>query len=133
MLGLIDQMQWALAATAFTSLAVGLALIFAIAVDEAQVRRWDVNLLKVLGAPHRVLSRSLDLEFAALGLAAACVGTLAALAVGAAVATLLIDVPWSPAWRGQSLLLLVLPVTAALAARLAMRRVLAERPVAFLR
>ena len=49
------------------------------------------------------------------------------------MATLLIDVPWSPAWRGQSLLLVLLPVTAAVAARLAMRRVLAERPVAFLR
>ena len=52
---------------------------------------------------------------------------------GAAVATLLIDVQWSPAWRGQLLLLVLLPVTAAVAARLAMRRVLAERPVAFLR
>jgi putative ABC transport system permease protein len=133
MLGLVDQLQWALAATALTSLAVGLVLVFAIAVDEAQVRRWDVNLLKILGARHRVLRRSLDLEFAALGFAAACVGTLAALAVGAAAATWLLDVPWVPAWKSQSLLMLLLPVTAALAARLAMRRVLRERPVAFLR
>ena len=133
MLGLIDQMQWALAATALTSLAVGLALVFAIAADEAQVRRWDVNLMKILGARHRVLIRSLDLEFAALGLAAAFVGTLAALAVGATVATYLVDVPWTPAWQGQTLLLLLLPATAAAAARLAMRGVLAEKPVAFLR
>lgn len=133
MLGLIDQMQWALAATALTSLAVGLALVFAIAADEAQVRRWDVNLMKILGARHRILIRSLDLEFATLGLAAAFVGTLAALAVGAAVATYLVDVPWTPAWQGQTLLLVLLPVTAAVAARLAMRSVLAEKPVAFLR
>jgi putative ABC transport system permease protein len=133
MLGLIDQLQWALAATAFTSLAVGLALVFAIAVDEAQVRRWDVNLLKVLGARHRVLRRSVDLEFAVLGVASACVGSLAALAVGAAAAARFLDVPWAPVWWSQAALLLALPVTAASAARFAMRRVLAKKPVAFLR
>jgi putative ABC transport system permease protein len=133
MLGLIDQMQWALAATALTSLAVGIALVFAIAVDQAQVRRWDVNLMKVLGARHRMLSRSLDLEFAVLGLAAAFVGTIVALGVGAAVATFLVDVPWIPAWRSQALLMLLLPITAAVAARLSMQRVLAEKPIVFLR
>jgi putative ABC transport system permease protein len=132
MLGLIDQMQWALAATALTSLAVGLALVFAIAADEAQVRRWDVNLLKVLGARHGLLRTSLDLEFGLLGLAAALVGVVAAAAMGAAVAVWLLEVQWSPAWRAQAALLFALPLMTMIAARLAMRRVLRERPTVFL-
>jgi len=132
LLGLLDQLQWALAATAATALAVGLALVFAIATDEAEVRRRDVNLMKVLGARHGLLRRSLDIEFALLALLAAIVGTAAALGVAAAVATWLVDVPWEPAWRSQAAVLLALPLVASVAARLAMRGVLREKPLAFL-
>lgn len=132
-LGFVDQLQWALAATAFVSLAVGLVLVFAIAADEARARRWDVNLLKVLGARHRTLRRSLDLEFGIVGLAAAFLGTLVALGIAAGIALRFLDVAWAPAWRGPALLVVAMPVIVAAAARLAMRRVLAQKPVAFLR
>lgn len=132
MLGLIDQMQWALAATALTSLAVGFALVFGIAADEAQARRRDVNLLKVLGAGHGLLRRSITAEFAVLGALAAVSGVLVSALLGAVVARYFLEVAWVGAWLPQIAVVVVTPLLAVVAARLAMRRVLRERPTVFL-
>jgi len=133
LLGLLDQLQWAISATAVTTLAVGLLLVFAIARDEAQVRRFDVNMLKVLGAPHGLVRRSIDIEFGVLGLGAALVGCGAGAAVCAVLAAGPLDVAWSPAWASLLLVAVVLPLVSTGAARLAMRGVLSERPAALLR
>lgn len=133
LLGLLDQLQWAITATAVTSLAVGLLLVFAIARDEAQVRRWDVNMLKVLGARHGLVRRSIDVEFAVLGLGAGLVGCAAGAAVCAVLAMGPLDVAWSPPWKALVLVIASLPIISTLAARVAMRGVLAERPLALLR
>ena len=74
LLGLIDQLQWALAGSAALSLVVGWLLVTALARDAARERRWEINLLKVLGAELRDLRRSLDVEFAVLGGLAALAG-----------------------------------------------------------
>lgn len=126
-LGLLTQLRWAVAATAWTALAVGLVLIFAIARDEAEERRWDINLMKVLGARHGLLRASVTAEFAVLGSLAALVGCAISLAASAALALGLLDVRWSPAWTPLAAVALVLPAVAAATARLAMRRVLREK------
>jgi len=133
LLGLLDQLQWAITATAVTSLAVGLLLVFAIARDEAQVRRWDMNMLKILGARHGLVRRSIDVEFGVIGFSAGLVGCAAGAGVCAVLAVGLLDVAWSPAWKPLGLVIVVLPLISTLAARIAMRGVLAERPLALLR
>ncbi|MFN2375884.1 MAG: ABC transporter permease [Candidatus Binatia bacterium] len=128
-LTLLSQLRWAVAATAWTALAVGLLLVFAIARDEAERRRWDFNLMKVLGARHGLLRASVAVEFAVLGAVAAAVGIAIGVAGAAAIALGVLEVPWQPAWLPLLLVAVVMPLVAAVTARLAMRRVLREKPL----
>ncbi|HYC00950.1 MAG TPA: FtsX-like permease family protein [Candidatus Limnocylindrales bacterium] len=128
-LDLLQQLQWAVSATAWTALAVGLALIFAIARDEADQRRWDLNLTKVLGAPHSLLRASVAIEFAALGVSAAIVGCTIGVAGCAVLATTLLEAELALAWPALLGVVAGLPFLTALTARMAMRGVLQERPL----
>ncbi len=132
-LGLINQLQWALGATTFTSLLVGFLLVVAIARDEARARRADVNLLKVLGAQHGLLRRSIDTEFALLALAATAVGVGTSMAIGAVLAYGFFDTEVASASSTSLAVLGVLPFLTVVTARFATRSVLAGRPSLFLR
>ena len=132
-LGLLKQLQWAVSATAWTALAVGLALIFAIARDEADQRRWDLNLAKVLGARHSLLRTSIAVEFATLGLSAAVVGSILAAIGCGLLARGLLDTRAVFAWQPLLGVVAALPLLTAVTARVAMRKVLRERPLISLR
>jgi putative ABC transport system permease protein len=132
MLGLVDQLQWALAGSAGLSLAVGWLLVTALARDAARARRWEINLLKVLGAELRDIRRALDLEFALLGGLAALAGSVASVAAAAVLARFVVEVPWTPALAPLAAPLLGIPLVCVLSARAAARGVLRERPLALL-
>lgn len=132
-LGLLTQLQWAVSATAWTALAVGLALIFAIARDEADQRRWDLNLAKILGARHSLLRTSIAIEFAALGAVSALVGCALGAVGCALIASGLLDTRATLAWQPLLAVAVALPMLTAGTARFAMRRVLRERPLLSLR
>jgi len=132
LLALASRLEWALAGTAALSLCVGIAVVFAIARDQARARRLETNLLKVLGADFRRVRAALDLEYGALGLAAALAGSAVCALASALLARLVLDVPWRPAWEPLALAALCVPLACVLAARLAARRVLRERPLALL-
>jgi putative ABC transport system permease protein len=131
-LGLIDQLQWALAGSAGLSLAVGWLLVTALARDAARARRWEINLLKVLGAELRDIRRALDLEFALLGGLAALAGVTTSLAAAAVLARWVVEVPWTPALASLAAPLLGIPLVCVLSARAAARGVLREHPLALL-
>jgi len=130
--GLVGQLQWALSGAAWLSLGVGWLLVVALARDAARARRWETNLLKVLGAEPRDIRRALDLEFAALGtLAALCGAGLGAM--GAAVlARVVLEQPAAAPAPSLALLVLGIPLSCAATARGACRSVLRERPLALL-
>jgi putative ABC transport system permease protein len=132
LLGLVDQLQWALAGSAGLSLAVGWLLVIALARDAARARRWEINLLKVLGAELRDIRRALDLEFALLGGLAALAGSALSVAAAAVLAWGVLEVTWSPALAPLAVPLLGIPVVCVLSARVAARGVLRERPLALL-
>jgi putative ABC transport system permease protein len=132
LLGLIDQLQWALAGSALLSLAVGWLLVTALARDAARERRWEINLLKVLGAELRDIRRCLDVEFALLGGLAALAGSGASLAAAAALAAWVLDVPWTPALAPLAVSLVGIPTLCIACARIAAHRILRERPLALL-
>jgi putative ABC transport system permease protein len=132
MLGLIDQLQWALAGSAALSLAVGWLLVTALARDAARERRWEINLLKVLGAELRDIRRCLDVEFALLGGSAALAGTATSVLAAAVLARWVVEVPWAPALAPLALPLFGIPAVCVACARIAARAVLRERPLALL-
>jgi putative ABC transport system permease protein len=132
LLGLIDQLQWALAGSAGLSLGVGWMLVLALARDAARARRWEMNLLKVLGAELRDIRRALDLEFALLGLLAALAGSAVSVAAAAILTRFVLEVPWTPAAGPLLAPLLGIPLLCVWSARTAARGVLRERPLALL-
>jgi putative ABC transport system permease protein len=132
LLALAERLEWALTGTAALSLCVGLAVVFAIARDQARARRLETNLLKVLGADFRRVRAALDLEYGALGLAAALAGSALCALASALLARLVLEVPWTPAPVPLLAGALFVPLACVGAARLAARRVLRERPLALL-
>ena len=132
MLGLIDQLQWALAGSAWLSLAVGWLLVTSLARDAARARRWETNLLKVLGAELPAIRRALDVEFGLLGLSAGMVGAGVSVVAAWGFSTFVVEVPWALEWRSLVLPCLGIPLICVLSARAAARGVLQERPLALL-
>jgi putative ABC transport system permease protein len=132
LLGLIRQLQWALSSTAALSLLVGLVLVFAVARDQARARRWETNLLKVLGADFRRIRSALDLEFGLLGLLGALAGSAASLFASFMLAHYLLDASFRVSLAPLLWVLCGIPVLCALTGRVATRRVLRERPLALL-
>ena len=132
LLTLASRLEWALRGTSLLSLAVGLAVVFAIARDRARARRLETNLLKVLGADFRRVRRAQDLEYGLLGLCAALAGTAVCAVASASLARGVLGVAWTPdpapLWTGA----LGVPLACVAAARLASGAVLRERPLALL-
>ncbi len=132
LLGLVDQLQWALAGSAGLSLLVGWMLVLALARDAARARRWEMNLLKVLGAELGDIRRALDIEFGLLGLLAGMAGAAVSVAAAWGLTRFVLEVPWTPAAGPLIAPLLGIPLVCVLSTRMAARRVLRERPLALL-
>ncbi|HVN39824.1 MAG TPA: FtsX-like permease family protein [Myxococcota bacterium] len=132
LLTLAARLEWALRGTSGLSLAVGLAVVFAIARDRARARRVETNLLKVLGADFRRLRRAHDLEYGLLGLCAALAGTAVCAVASAALARGVLGVAWTPDPAPLVAGALGAPLACIAAARLASGAVLRERPLALL-
>jgi putative ABC transport system permease protein len=132
LLGLIGQLQWALSSTASLSLCVGLVLVFAVARDQARARRWETNLLKVLGADFRRIRQTLDLEFGVLGLLGAVAGSAASVLASALLSHFLLEASFRISPVPLLATLVGVPALTVLTGRLATRRVLRERPLALL-
>jgi putative ABC transport system permease protein len=132
MLGLLAQLNWAITSTAWFSVIVGLVLIYTIAREQARERRWETNLLKVLGADLQLIRRSLDIEFGTLGALAGFCGVGLSLIASAVLAVLIFEAPWAVAWWPLALAGLAVPSVCILTARLASRRILREKPQALL-
>jgi putative ABC transport system permease protein len=75
-LELTDRMKWALNLMSAISLFAGAVVLFAIAYRQAELRRWDINLMKILGARAGSLRQQLLFEFALLAGVASLFGAI---------------------------------------------------------
>ena len=132
-LALVTQLHYAIASTALLSLFVGLLLVYIIARDRARERRWETNLLKVLGADFSRIRRVMDIEVALLAGCAVLAGSLGSVLAAAALSELAFSIPFAVHWLPLLLAVLLVPSLCVLTARGAMRGVLRERPLLLLR
>ena len=93
---LATQTAAALTLMAGLTLLAGLLTFLAIARFEAFSRRWDMNLMKVLGSGPGLVSRIFLWEAALVSGVAGAVGASASLGVSWALARLVFDSDWSP-------------------------------------
>ena len=130
-LGLVERLHYAIASTALLSLLVGLLLVYIIARDRAWERRWETNLLKVLGADFPRIRRVMDLEVFMLTGCAAVAGSLGSVVAAAALSGIVFGIVFSVSWP-PLLAVLFIPALCVLTARGAMRKILRERPLILL-
>ncbi len=130
---LLDQLALAVSATTLLSVAVGILLVFAIARDQARARRWEINLLKVIGADPSGIRRTLDLELGLLAFTATAIGVLASIVVAALLARWSLEGSYRPDLLSAGVLLAMVPAVCVSTGRAASRFVVAEKPLALLR
>lgn len=90
-LGIVEQMSWAILFMAGLSLFAGLTVLFAIARHEADKRGREIALLKCLGASFGQIRATIAWEFASLGLTAAAAGSSFSVLVAFILAQVLFD------------------------------------------
>jgi len=79
-LEVVDRMRWSLNLMSVISLFAGFVVLYSIADRQAELRRWDINLCRVLGASARDLRIQQAWEFGLLSAAAGSFGAFLSVA-----------------------------------------------------
>ena len=108
------------------SILAGLVILFCVSREKAHRQRWELNLLKVLGASFGDLRNQVRLEFGMLGLAASIAGASLSTFVSYVFAEIIFDRVWSFYW--QLPLSLVVIILSVLTAEIATRKTLKSKP-----
>lgn len=94
------------------TLSVGFVVLFSISSTQASLRKWDIGLLKALGAPLNTIRDSLLLQFFLIALFASTCGFALSLVVSYIISYLLFDNLWFfDAWTPAALLFGCVTVT----------------------
>lgn len=125
---IINQMSLVLAAMGWLTVFTGLFVVFSIAQQQALARRWDHNLMKILGAPFSLLIKASLLEFFTLGFAASALGSLLGILGSFILAKGVFRGVWQPSLLLPLVLSLILMMICLLTAWIATRRILKSQP-----
>lgn len=91
----MDQMSWALKIMSLLCIFAGLVVIFSIANHQANSRKWDIGLLKSLGANFNIIKNQYVYQFVIVGACAALSGAVISLIVSYLVSNILFDGLWA--------------------------------------
>ena len=94
-LSIVKQMTWALQVMAFLSILAGLVILYSISREKVHDQKWDINLMKILGASFKDLNNIVRLEFGLLGLLASVLGVGLSSLVSFILAEFIFDKVWS--------------------------------------
>lgn len=92
----ISQMSIILEWMAWITIAAGMVVIFSIAIHQAQSRKWDTNLLKVLGARFSEIQTSLLKEFFLLASLASVFGGILGVVASYVISSVVFEGVWRP-------------------------------------
>lgn len=124
----ISQMSLVLVVMGWLTVFTGLFVVFSIAQQQALARRWDHNLMKVLGAPFSLLVKASIIEFLSLSLAASVLGSLLGILGSFILAKGIFRGVWQPSLSLPLGLSLTLMLICLLTAWAATRRILRSQP-----
>jgi len=92
--GIMTQMSWALKLMAVLCIFAGFIVIYSIANYQAKNRRWDIGLLKSLGADFKDIKGQFRWQYSIISILAGSFGILISLAVSYMLSSLLFDGLW---------------------------------------
>lgn len=125
----IAQMSLVLILMGWLTVLTGHAVIFSIAQNQAAARRWDCNLLKILGADFQLILKATLKEFGLLGAGSAVLGSLLGLTASYVIAKFL----FKGIWQASLFLPLVISIglifVCLITSYFATQRILAEKPL----
>ena len=94
-LSIVEQMTQALQLMAVLSVLAGLVILYSISKEKVREQRWEINLLKVLGASFKDLKNQVRIEFGLLGFCASLVGVTLSSLFSFVLAEYIFDRVWS--------------------------------------
>jgi putative ABC transport system permease protein len=98
LLGVLNQINWALRFMAYLVLAAGAFVLFTIGWSQAHERKQEIDLLKMLGLPWSTLQSTLRSEFFLLSFFASILGVALSLALSLVLSFFVFDRLWEPQW-----------------------------------
>lgn len=131
-LEIFNQMTLALRVMAGLSFFSGLIVLYSIANHQAESRRMESNLWKILGAGSWDIQSMVALEFLVLGLLASAFGVAISYAMTWLLVTAVFDADWFFAFHRQALSIALITMLCLLTAALATRRVMVQKPAELL-
>ncbi|MBS1969415.1 MAG: ABC transporter permease [Bdellovibrionales bacterium] len=131
-LKIADQMSWSLELMAGLALFTGYVVLYSIVSGQVRLRRWELNMLKVVGAKFGAVSRYLVLEFVTLALGAGIMGAGLSVVVSYFISYYVFEGSFVFNWVWPVFTALGVCVLSALIAYFASRRVVNESPLVIL-
>ena len=127
-LSIVEQMTQALQLMAILSVLAGLVILYSISKEKVREQRWEINLLKVLGASFKDLKNQVRIEFGLLGFCASLVGVTLSSLFSFVLAEYIFDRVWSFEIALPILIIFTVVSLSILTAEFATRKLLNEKP-----
>lgn len=131
-LGITDQINWALRAMAFFSIFAGIVVVYSISRQNAHQRQHEINLLKILGAGFPDIRKMILTEFGFLGFTAATFGSVLSLVISWILSLVMFDRIWSISWGITLLTIILVCFLTLITAYLGVRNTLKQKPASLL-
>jgi putative ABC transport system permease protein len=131
-LSIVEQMTWALQIMAMLSILAGLVILYSISREKARDQRWEINLMKVLGASFKDLRNQVCFEFGLLGFCASILGVSLSTLVSFVLSKYIFDKVWSLQIALPLFVIAGVVTLSVLTAEWATKKVLAEKPSSIL-
>lgn len=131
-LKIADQMSWSLELMAALALFTGYVVLYSIVSSQMRLRRWELNMLKVVGAGFGAVSKYLVTEFVVLSLGAGLVGAGLSVFVSYFISYYVFEGSFVFNWMWPLFTAIGVCILSAMIAYLASRRVVHESPLVIL-
>jgi putative ABC transport system permease protein len=127
-----NRMSWSLQLMAALSMLAGFVVLYSMASHQIASRRWDLNMMKVLGAKPQESMAFLLIEFGGLGFLSALFGVLISLVVSYLASKLFFEGTYQFDLFWPTVTLILVTALSLMLTWLAARRVIREKPLAIL-
>lgn len=127
-LSIAEKVGVALQSVAWLSIFVGLIVVYSIARSEVEERKWELNLLKVLGGNFQDIQLILIIEFSYLGFLASLLGVVFSLGVAYLISLLFFNGLWIVTWSWIFASVFTITVIVILTAFLATGKTIRQKP-----
>lgn len=128
-----EKMSWSLELMAALALLTGYIVLFSIVRSQIKLRRWELNMLKILGASGGEVASFILVEFAFLSFLAAAVGSFLSILVSFSLNTFIFESEFTLSWQQPVISVMIITVLSLLVSFLASLDIVRESALSILR